>query len=525
MRYFQSMGNDLFSNGFIRYVDKLREEVADEYALSYSDMLDLFNQLYEKDLSIEFSVRCSGLNQTYVRTLYYALALDESMRPGFSPNKFKFDQLFGGFEGDYMSRENYNIDDVFYSLGAGGLPYAFATKKTEDARQLGHMLYQFAWGFEHQFECDEDKPWSEKLEQVVALGTRLGILDSIENLDEVNTENVKIPNSLRATMTMDFHLSSPAFKQELISTMLGEIARIDEEFHGLGKDLPQVDIMSLACNWSIELGRCLLLINKPVEFVIEKVTELFDSVLSCDQNLSCYHDILLNHTLRSSFFHYPQIYQSVFQSISENYQFIDYNHDDKGEKNVARIFSDEHLPFKELTRPQNLLSDNEMLFRAALGHGIFSAVDNLPYRYNLHNIYKFARFNMDYDGGVFKKALVNMLDRFNVSHLCNGYDSSLHEMELDIVRIDDPLIYDAYNSMLVRADASNFKFDARNDDIGLLFSNGEHRKMFLNKLIIDGELTANTAKLGAFSMEEMRPHWHQLPDELKRDVLSHEMGM
>ena len=469
MRYFQSMDNSLFTKGFLNFIDFLRNVVANEYSFSYADMLDLFNQLHSKDISIEFALNRPGVNQTYIRTLYYALALDESLSPGFAPNTYKFDPVFGNFEGDYMSRENYNISDFFYSMGAGGLPYAFATKKTEDARQLGHMLYRFTWGFEHQLEAMDDQSWSEKLEKVLALGTRLGTLDDVDNLDELNHQGVELPVSLRACLSMDFHQSSPTFKQELISTVLGEISRLDDSFYEPGQRRNHVDVKSLACNWSIELGRCLLIIDKPVDVVIEKVTELFDAVLACDQALISYHDVLLNHVLRSCFFHYPKLYRSVFPAIPENGNFVEYTYDDKSEQNIKLMFSDEYLPIRELTRPQNLLNDNEMVFRAALGHEMGASVENLPYHYHMKDIYTFSRFNIDYEGDVFTQCLVNMLDRFNVKHICKGYDSGLHAMASDVVRVNEPVIYEAYNRMLIRADSLSFQFDGQNEYIRLLF--------------------------------------------------------
>lgn len=314
MRYFTSLANEQFTPGFIEYIERLRECVAEEHGIAYSNILDLFEKVYLQDLSVESSINHSGYNQTYIRTLYYALALDESLKPGFTPNKFRFDPLFGGFEGDYMSRENYSVNDVFYSLGAAGLSYAFAMKKTEDAIPLGRMLYHFTYGFEHQIDPDEDHPWSSKLERVMLLGTRLALLEGIKSIDEINDSQVNLPPLLLATMGMDFHVSSPSFKREVVVQLIGDLLSADEQ-HNHSPLETNFDAVSFALNWSIELGRCLVLLDKPIDFILSKTSEIIDAVGGFEPKLLESRDLFVDYVHRATFFHYPAIYKSIYGDL------------------------------------------------------------------------------------------------------------------------------------------------------------------------------------------------------------------
>jgi hypothetical protein len=498
--------------------------VAEEHGITYSNILDLFEKAYLQDLSVESSINHSGYNQTYIRTLYYALALDESLKPGFAPNSFRFDSLFGGFEGDYMSRENYGLNDVFYSLGVVGLTYAFAMKKAEDAIPLGRMLYHFTYGFEYQIDTNEEYPWSEKLERVMLLGTRLALLEDIGRIEEINDSRVELSPLLLATMGMDFHVSSPSFKQQVIGDLIAQLLAVDKEHNRSHLD-KNFDAVSFALSWAIELGRCLVLLDKPIDFILNKTGEIIDAVAGFDSRLLVSRDVFVDYVHRATFFHYPELYASIFGPLpSRESGRVNVSNPKNYEELLGQIV-DPYWIFNELKKPQNLLSENELLLRAAKLHGLDVPTADLPFSVLMSNVYKFSRFSSDYDRDIFLPILVRMIDGINETYITNGHDSSLHELEHDAVRLNESDVYDAYNRLLIRAVNKGKKFEPWNPGIGLLFKDEECRKNALSAWIEQGTLSSAVARLGHFGQEELQPYWKNLSSELKRDVLGNDIGL
>jgi hypothetical protein len=118
-----------------------------------------------------------------------------------------------------------------------------------------------------------------------------------------------------------------------------------------------------------------------------------------------------------------------------------------------------------------------------------------------------------------------MIDGINETYITNGYDSSLHELERDAVRLNESGVYDAYNRLLIRAVSKGKRFDPWNPGIGFLFKDEQCRKNALAAWIEQGKLTGFVARLGHFGQEELHPYWKNPPSELKHDLLGNDMGL